>query len=158
MRITVDELALQAAGLEADDVRQAINNGVESRSIGSLRTADGTQRIMLRGPATLPEHLPNLPVANGLRVSDLATLSWEVGESDELTVALLDDGTESLLVEVYMQAQGTVVEAADDLMALLNDMAPSSDGITGTLPVVSLPCSPIARARSALPSKKSFHR
>ena len=129
MRVTVDELALQAAGLEADDVRQAINNGVESRSIGSIRTAEGTQRIMLRGPATLPEHLPNLPVANGLRVADLATLSWEAGESDELTIALLDDGiSESLLVEVYMQAQGTVVEAADDLLSLLDEMAPSEDG------------------------------
>ena len=82
---------------------------------------------MIRGPATLPEHLPNLPIRDGLRVSDVAQVELVPGDSDELSVALLEDGvSDSLLIEVYMQATGTVVEASADLRELLASAAPAS--------------------------------
>ena len=125
MRITVDDLALQAAGLEQEDIAQAIRNGVESRSIGSIRTAEAPSpsASAVRQLFRNTWHNYRWPMAYA---SKTLPPSWQVGESDERTIALLDGAvSESLLLEVYMQAQGTVVDAANEITALLNAMAPS---------------------------------
>ncbi|TVR44979.1 MAG: efflux RND transporter permease subunit [Planctomycetota bacterium] len=131
LQVQVNEAALRALGLSINQVHTAIRDGVETRSAGSIRTSDGNQAIHLRGPITLPEHLPSLPLPGGVRLEDVAEVQQRRSESEELATSLQNGMVEdALLIEILVQSEAPVVAAADDLRHFLNRIAqPQGEGV-----------------------------
>ncbi|TVR13221.1 MAG: efflux RND transporter permease subunit [Planctomycetota bacterium] len=124
MRIQPRMAAVQAAGLDMDDIADAIRDGVDSRSVGHIRTADGSRTVNLRGPVTLPEHLHELPLPGGHTLGDIADIDWQRSEDDERIISFGNQGSQpAVVLEIMMQAQAAIVAASDDIQHSLDQLA-----------------------------------
>jgi multidrug efflux pump len=124
IRVQLDPGALRAAGLTADDVRQAIVNANVLEPVGSFQGPNRSEEIAINGQIDRAAAYGRvvLKAHNGavLRLSDVARV---VDGVSNVRLAAWNGHTPAILLRIYKIPGANIIDTVDRVRALLPQMA-----------------------------------
>ena len=128
VRINLRLADLERYHMDVRDVAAAIRDNHLERSLGVVRAEDRNLLLRMEGRLDDPEEIENLPIRDGLRLRDVADVTYE---EPPLEYGRHLDGKFALGIGVNKESSANTIEISDEIHRRVAEMAndPELDGI-----------------------------
>lgn len=135
LQVTPDEKKMLSYGIEINELKNLINDGIKKSPLNRISTLDGMRSLEIIGSAAKPEDLASLSLRPGIHVGDIARIELTIEEPEEMVFYKSHNessGREALILEIMshrevgMVPMSVMVKKTLDLFAKASEENPDT--------------------------------